>query len=153
MKSICILPRTSKENIAQKTMNRSRAINGRKNNPTWTEPAENSHTTTAADDIYMNQVVLIHLVADWNSEAFRTHHKQYSNDSGWRFQRPEITVQWNTPWYGWHLDGICKIGMRIPEIIFRIIIYAATVSLPFGFTIPSILLFFFPLRFRNDLVA
>lgn len=43
---------TSKENIAQKTMNRSRAISGRKNNPTWTDPAENSHTMHAADDIY-----------------------------------------------------------------------------------------------------
>lgn len=33
-------------------MNRSRAISGRKNKPTCTEPAENSHTMHAADDIY-----------------------------------------------------------------------------------------------------
>lgn len=42
---------SNNENIAQNTMSRKRPISGRKNKPTWTVPAENSHKIHAADDI------------------------------------------------------------------------------------------------------
>lgn len=150
-------------------MNRSRAISGRKNKPTWTEPAENSHTIHAADDIYksinirrigiLNEAHQSKIIDEngnverkgrgWkrNGKKFQTYHKQYSNDSGWRFQWSEITVQWDSPWNGWHLDGICKISVWIPEIIIHIIIFYHFFSFSLHF-IRVYIFFSFPPRFE-----